>query len=55
LPGDLDVPSTLARLAGLATRVIHLAPPEGESSNEWWRDRRTVSLLRALRRRMAPQ
>ncbi len=54
MTGDLDAPQTLARLAGLATRVIHLAPPEGESSNEWWRDRRTVSLLRALRRRVAP-
>jgi nucleoside-diphosphate-sugar epimerase len=27
LQGNLDQPATLARLAGLATRVVHLAPP----------------------------
>ena len=47
LAGNLDQPSTLARLAGLATRVIHLAPPPGEGHQEWWRDQRTVALLRA--------
>jgi nucleoside-diphosphate-sugar epimerase len=54
LAGDLDRPATLARLAGLATRVIHLAPPPGEGHVQWWRDPRTLALLRALRRRQAP-
>lgn len=55
LVGDLDAPSTLARLAGLADRVVHLAPPSGEPAQDWWRDRRTEALLRALRRRTAPR
>ncbi|MHB1124369.1 MAG: NAD-dependent epimerase/dehydratase family protein [Ramlibacter sp.] len=55
LAGDLDRPATLARLAGLATRVIHLAPPEGDLAADWWRDFRTLALLRALRRRVAPR
>jgi uncharacterized protein YbjT (DUF2867 family) len=29
LLGDLDRPQTLGRLAGLADRVLHLAPPPG--------------------------
>lgn len=55
LAGDLDRPATLARLAGLATRVIHLAPPEGDLAADWWRDFRTLALLRALRRREPPR
>ena len=54
LAGDLDRPATLHRLAGLGTRVIHLAPPESELAADWWRDWRTLALLRALRRRTAP-
>ena len=54
LAGDLDHPATLARLAALGTRVIHLAPPEGDLAADWWRDFRTLALLRALRRRVAP-
>jgi nucleoside-diphosphate-sugar epimerase len=54
LAGDLDRPGTLARLGGIATRVIHLAPTPGEAESEWWRDPRTLALLRALRRRVAP-
>lgn len=54
LAGNLDQPSTLGRLAGLATRLIHLAPPESDLGSEWWRDTRTLGLLRALRRGMAP-
>ena len=54
LLGDLDRPDTLRRLAGLADRVVHLAPPPGEPGAEWWRDRRTQALLRALRLRPAP-
>ncbi|MFC5498420.1 SDR family oxidoreductase [Caenimonas terrae] len=54
LPGNLDRPASLARLAGLATRVVHLAPPRGDDQAQWWRDFRTVALLQALRSRTAP-
>ncbi len=54
LLGNLDQPQTLARLAGLATRVVHLAPPRSDDQAKWWRDLRTVALLRALRLRAAP-
>ncbi|HMA08002.1 MAG TPA: NAD-dependent epimerase/dehydratase family protein, partial [Ramlibacter sp.] len=54
LQGDLDRQSSLARVAGIATRVIHLAPPSAEDHSQWWRDFRTLALLRALRRRCAP-
>lgn len=47
LVGNLDQPATLARLAGLATRVVHLAPPPGEGEH----DTRTAHLLQALSRR----
>ena len=48
--GNLDDPSTLRRLAGLATRVLHLAPPPGEG----WSDPRTAALTAALRLRSMP-
>lgn len=51
LLGNLDAPATLRRLAGLATRVIHLAPPLPEG----WSDPRTLALVRALRLRSAPR
>ena len=51
LAGNLDQPASLRRLAGLATRVLHLAPPPGEGAA----DPRTRSLLRALRLRGAPR
>lgn len=51
LAGNLDSPATLSRLAGVATRVVHLAPPPSEGGEQWWRDRRTEALLRVLRRR----
>jgi nucleoside-diphosphate-sugar epimerase len=54
LPGDLDEGRTLARLAGLATRVVHLAPPSADGGPEGWRDMRTSTLLRALRLRTVP-
>lgn len=54
LTGNLDQPATLARLAALATRVVHLAPPRTEGDPQWWRDRRTLTLLRALRSRTLP-
>ena len=53
--GDLDQPRTLGRLAGLADRVVHLAPPPGEARQQWWRDPRTQALLRTLRLRTAPR
>ncbi|KRH99811.1 SDR family oxidoreductase [Curvibacter sp. PAE-UM] len=50
LLGNLDDRATLHRLAGLATRVLHLAPPPGEGKG----DPRTHALLSALRRRTPP-
>ncbi|SFM86065.1 NAD-dependent epimerase/dehydratase family protein [Variovorax sp. OV329] len=50
---DLDDPASLQRLAGLADRVLHLAPPRVESGR-WWRDGRTTALVQALRRRSLP-
>jgi len=52
--GNLDEPRSLARLAGLATRLVHLAPPATEHSGAWWRDFRTLSLMRVLSRRQRP-
>ena len=54
LVGNLDAPATLSRLAGLAHRVVHLAPPASEAQDQWWLDRRTSALLRALRERSLP-
>ena len=54
LVGNLDAPGSLRRLAGLADRVLHLAPPASDAGPEWWRDLRTQALLRALRLRSAP-
>ena len=52
---DLDRPASLRRLAGLATRVLHLAPPARvEEGASWWRDARTLALVRALRLRTLP-
>jgi nucleoside-diphosphate-sugar epimerase len=51
---DLDVPSTLSRLSGIATRVLHLAPPARVEGAQWWRDARTLALARALRLRSLP-
>lgn len=47
LLGDLDVPATLARLAGLADAVLHLAPPPASGHT----DPRTAHLLQALARK----
>lgn len=46
LVGSLDKPATLRRLAGLAQRIIHLAPPPTTGN----RDPRTRNLLHVLRR-----
>ncbi len=47
LHGNLDEPATLQRLAGLATHVLHLAPPPTTGLQ----DPRTRALLEALARR----
>lgn len=51
LVGNLDQPLTLKRLAGLATRVLHLAPPASQGSS----DTRTLALSRVLLQRTAVQ
>ena len=48
--GNLDRPQSLRRLAGLAQRVLHLAPPATVGAT----DERTGALMHALRRRSAP-
>ena len=47
LQGNLDQPTTLARLGGLADHVLHLAPPPAHGAA----DTRTANLLRALARK----
>jgi nucleoside-diphosphate-sugar epimerase len=47
LAGNLDEPSTLQRLAGLADAVLHLAPPAPHGAH----DARTMHLLHALARK----
>ncbi len=51
LLGNLDEKQSLRRLSGLATRIVHLAPPPTEA----WSDPRTQSLVRALRLRSPPR
>ena len=46
LPGDLDHPDTLSRLAGLSHDILHCAPPPSEGVH----DSRTGHLIRALGR-----
>ena len=48
--GDLDKPHTLRRLAGIATHVVHMAPPPLEGHT----DPRTRALVLALRLRSLP-
>ena len=50
LLGNLDKRDSLRRLSGLATRLVHLAPPPTEA----WTDPRTQALVRALRLRSQP-
>ena len=54
LRGNLDEPQSLRRLAGLATRVLHLAPPPSGELVDWRLDPRTRALTRALVQRSLP-
>ncbi len=54
LQGNLDEAASLRRLAGLATRVVHLAPPPNHEP-DWKTDPRTLALMRALRLRGLPR
>ena len=54
LQGNLDQPQSLRRLAGLATRVLHLAPPPSGELADWRLDPRTRALTRALIQRSLP-
>lgn len=51
LVGNLDEPASVMRLAGLADRVLHLAPPPGDGEG----DPRTAHLLQVLARRRGPR
>ena len=55
LLGNLDDPASIQRLAGIAHRVIHLAPPPTERQGASDRDPRSLALGRALRLRTLPQ
>ena len=54
LQGDLDNPASIQRLAGIAHRVIHLAPPPTDRAGASDRDPRSLVLVRALRLRTPP-
>ena len=51
ISANLDQPASLRRLSGIATHVVHLAPPGRDSVV----DQRTRALVRALRMRSGPQ
>ncbi len=55
LLGNLDDSTSLKRLAGIAHRVIHLAPPPSDRRGDSERDPRSLALVRALRLRTPPQ
>jgi len=55
LVGNLDDRASLQRLAGLATRVLHLAPPPSEDPAQWHSDPRTRALVQVLSRRTLPK
>ena len=54
LQGNLDDPASIQRLAGIAHRVIHLAPPPTDRAGAFERDPRSLVLVRALRLRTPP-
>ena len=51
LAGNLDEPATLRRLAGVATHLIHMAPPPLQGRT----DPRTRALVQTLQLRSSPQ
>jgi nucleoside-diphosphate-sugar epimerase len=51
LLGDLDQPASLARLSGVATHVVHMAPPPLQGD----KDPRTQALVQALVLRSPPR
>lgn len=55
LLGNLDDPASLRRLSGLATRVLHLAPPPSDANADWTTDPRTLALVRVCSRRSSPK
>lgn len=54
LLGNLDDAASLQRLSGLATRVLHLAPPPSGEQADWRLDPRTRALVHALAQRSLP-
>lgn len=54
LAGNLDHAESLQRLAGLATRIIHLVPPPAHGPADGRDDPRTRVLLQSLARRSPP-
>ena len=54
LLGNLDEAQDLRRLAGIATRVLHLAPPPSGETGDWRLDPRSRALVRALVQRSLP-
>lgn len=54
LQGNLDDARSLQRLAGVATRVLHLAPPPSGELTHWWLDPRTRALVHMLAQRSRP-
>uniref|UniRef100_UPI00356B1858 NAD-dependent epimerase/dehydratase family protein n=1 Tax=Hydrogenophaga sp. TaxID=1904254 RepID=UPI00356B1858 len=54
LLGNLDDARSLRRLSGLATRVLHLAPPPSGEQADWRHDTRTRALVQALAQRSRP-
>ena len=54
LQGNLDDPASIQRLAGIAHRVIHLAPPPTDRAGASKGDPRSLVLVRALRLRTPP-
>lgn len=55
LVANLDQAKSLARFAGLATRLLYLAPPPSDSVENWWLDPRAKRFALALRRRSPPR
>ena len=55
IEGNLDQAQSLQRLAGWATRVLHLAPPPSDRKSQWAQDPRTHALVQMLKKRSLPR